>query len=78
MGDKRSELRERHLGFGVALGTAFGVAVGAGFGVAIGSLASGIGVGVALGVAMGLILGNKQAKAAESPRDEDAGRTARR
>ena len=62
MDDKQSEIRERYLGIGVAVGSGSGVASGAGLGVAFGNLALGIGFGIAVGVAVGLIFGNKYAR----------------
>jgi hypothetical protein len=67
--DKRSEIHERYLGIGVALGSSAGVAIGAGLGVALGNLSLGIGLcislGVGLGIAVGSMLGDKHAKATQ-------------
>jgi hypothetical protein len=69
--DKQSEIRERYLGIGVAMGSAFGLAIGAGFGVALGNLAWGIGfglcIGTGIGIALGAAWGNRQAKAMRKP-----------
>jgi hypothetical protein len=71
--DKQKEIREHHLGIGVALGSGLGVAVGAGLGVAFGNLALGIGIciclGVSLGIAIGSARGNKHAKAVQEASD---------
>ena len=79
MNDKRSEIRERYLGYGVALGSSLGVAIGAGLGVAFGNVALGIGLcislGVGLGIVFGSILGNKHAKAVQGPSDTDGSRS---
>ena len=65
--DKQREIREHHLGIGVALGLGLGVAIGAGVGVAFGSLPWGIGlglcIGTSIGIALGTFRGNKHAKA---------------
>lgn len=76
VGETQSEIRERYLGGGVALGAGFGLAIGAGFGVAVGSLVWGIGLGICigagLGIAVGSSLGNKHAKAMQEPSDTDS------
>lgn len=78
--DKQSEIRERYLSIGIALGTGLGVAIGAGLGVALGNMASGIGLGICLGtglgIAVGSSLGNKHAKAVQEPSDTDGSRDA--
>ena len=71
--EKRSEIGERYLGIGVALGAGFGLAIGAGLGVAVGNLAWGIGFGICLGTGLGIAVGasldNKHAKTAQEPSD---------
>ena len=54
---KRREIREHHLGIGVALGSGLGVAIGAGLGAAFGNLAWGIGIGLSIGTGVGIALG---------------------
>ena len=75
MDEKQSEIRERYLGIGVALGAGFGLAMGAGLGVAFGNLASGIGIGICLGTGLGIAvassLGSKHAKRTQEPLDTD-------
>ena len=46
MDETQNEIRERHLGIGLAWGTSLGVAIGAGLGVALGDLAWGVGIGL--------------------------------
>jgi hypothetical protein len=65
--DTPSEIRERYIGFGIAVGGGSGLAIGAGVGVAIfGNVALGIGfglcVGTCLGIAIGSSLGNTRLK----------------
>src|SRR5688500_8651318 len=71
--EKQSEIGERYLGIGVALGAGFGLAIGAGFGVAVGNLAWGIGFGICLGSGLGIAVGasldNKHAKTAQERSD---------
>ena len=68
MDETQNEIRERHLGIGLAWGTSLGVAIGAGLGVALGDLAWGVGIGLSIGtgigIALGVVRGNKHAKAA--------------
>lgn len=72
--DKQRDIREHHLGVGVAWGSGFGLAIGAGVGVAFGNLSWGIGfglcIGAGIGIALGAARGNKHAAeaAAESSR----------
>lgn len=65
--DKQREIREHHLGIGVALGSGLGMAVGAGLGAASGDVSWGIGfglcIGAGIGIAFGAARGNKHAKA---------------
>jgi hypothetical protein len=66
--DKQRDIREHHLGIGVALGSGFGLAIGAGVEVAFGNLSWSIGFGLCIsagiGIALGAARGNKHAKAA--------------
>jgi hypothetical protein len=78
--DKKREIREHHLGIGLALGSGLGVAIGAGLGVAFGNLAWGIGIGLSIGTGIGIALGaaggNRLAKAAQEPSDIGGSRSA--
>jgi len=73
--DKKSKIRERYLGNGVALGSGCGVAMGAGLGVVLDNLAPGISLGLCLGTACGIVIGsipgNKHAKAVQESSDTD-------
>ena len=78
--DKQREIRDHHLGIGVALGSGFGLAIGAGVGVAFGNLSWGIGFGLCIGAGMGIALGaargNKHAKAAAESSHTNGGGSA--
>ena len=71
MSEKQSEIRQRYVGLGMALGTA----IGCGIGVAFGNMALGIGPGIAIGVAFGLTAASKKADVAQhlSRRNDDSG-----
>lgn len=73
--EKQSEIGERYLGIGVALGAGFGLAIGAGFGIAVGNLAWGIALGICIGTGLGITVGsslaNKHAKTAQESPDTD-------